>query len=229
MNPDLARAIELERTDREIARLRQEVAALPARVAAIEQKLAASKAHLEAARAAIKNGEAQRRKHEADIQGQQQKISKYRDQSLEVKTNEQYRALLHEIQFAERAIREAEDRILELMVGAEEQDKLARAAEAELKAETAEIEKEKAAARAITAEDEKQLAVWNAKRDELRKGMDPGVLAHYDRVLKLRGSAVAQARDHKCMACNVMLRPQTYNDVTSNEQVIMCDSCGRIL
>jgi hypothetical protein len=26
-----------------------------------------------------------------------------------------------------------------------------------------------------------------------------------------------------------MLRPQTYNEVRTNEQLIQCDSCGRIL
>ena len=52
-------------------------------------------------------------------------------------------ALLHEIQFAEQEIRINEDRILEVMVNAEARDKDVKAAEAELKAETAEIEKEK--------------------------------------------------------------------------------------
>src|SRR5205085_7056704 len=107
MNPDLEKLIALERADREIGRLRQEIASLPGKVAVIEQKLNVSKQHLEAARNAIKNGEAQKRKLEADIQAQQQKISKYREQSLDVKTNDQYKALLHEINFAEKAIRDA--------------------------------------------------------------------------------------------------------------------------
>ena len=81
MHPDLEKLTELERADREIARLTQEVAALPARVAAIEQRLARSQAQLDAARARIKEGEAGRRKLEGEIQAQQQKISKYREQS----------------------------------------------------------------------------------------------------------------------------------------------------
>ena len=103
---------------------------------------------------------------ESTIQDRQQKISKYRDQSLEVKTNEQYKALMHEIQFAEQDIRANEDKILELMVNAEAREKAVKAAEAELKAETAEIEKEKVQARERTAEDEKQMAEWNAKREK---------------------------------------------------------------
>ena len=134
-------------------------------MAAIEEKLAGTKASLEKAKAAVKADEAARRKYETAIQDLQEKISKYRDQSLEVKTNEQYKALLHEIQFAEQEIRANEDKILELMVIAEAREKEVKAAEAELKAEMAEIEKEKIVARERTAEDEKLLTEWNAKRE----------------------------------------------------------------
>jgi uncharacterized protein len=147
MLPDVQNLIELQRVDREILRLKEEIASLPKRVTAIEAKLAGTKAVLEKAKAAIKADEASRRKYETAIQDLQQRISKYRDQSLDVKTNEQYKALLSEIQFAEQDIRINEDRILELMVNAEARDKDVKAGERELKEETAEIEKEKTEAR----------------------------------------------------------------------------------
>ncbi len=172
MLSDLQNLMELQVADKEILRLREEVAALPKRVAVIEEKLAATKAKLEKAKAAAKADEAARKKYETTIQDLQSKISKYRDQSLDVKTNEQYKALMHEIQFAEQDIRANEDKILDLMVNAETRDKDVKAAEAELKAETAEIEKEKAQARERTAEDEKQLAEWGGKRDKVRAGVD---------------------------------------------------------
>ena len=155
MLPDIDKLLELQIADKEIRRLQEEVAALPRRVAVIEQKLAGTKAQLEKARAAAKGDEANRKKFETAIKDLQGKISKYRDQSLDVKTNEQYKALQHEIQFAEQEIRMNEDRILEVMVNVEARDKEVKAAEAELKAETAEIEKEKEDARRVTAEDQK--------------------------------------------------------------------------
>lgn len=229
MLPDVQKLIELRKVDREILRLREEITSLPKRVAAIEAKLAVTKAVLERAKAAIKADEAARRKYETAVQDLQQRISKYRDQSLEVKTNEQYKALLHEIQFAEQDIRINEDRILELMVNSEAREKDLKAAERELKEETAEIEKEKTDARQRTAEDEKQLAEWNAKRDGLRSGVNPDLLRHYDRVSKHRGTGISEVRDHKCLACQVMLRPQTYNEVRAAEEIVFCDSCQRIL
>jgi hypothetical protein len=229
MNPDLEKLMELQQADREIQRLNDEVAALPRKVAAIEAKLATTKGAVEKAKNAIKADEAARRKYETQIQDLRQKISKYRDQSLEVKTNEQYKALLHEIEFAERDIRQIEDKILEGMLDADLNDKQLRAAEAELKEETAEIEKEKTETRKRTEEDQKELAEWNGKREQLRAGIAPDTLQHYDRVLKFRKTALAEARDHKCGTCQVMLRPQTYDDIRKNDRIIICDSCQRIL
>ena len=51
---------------------------------------------------------------------------------------------------------------------------------------------------------------------------------HYDRVAKFRRTGLAEVRDQKCMGCQVVLRPQTYNEVRSGVMVI-CESCQRIL
>jgi hypothetical protein len=229
MLPEIDNLLKLQDADKEIRRLQDEVAELPKRVAAIEQKLAGTKTQLEKAQAAVKADDASRRKYDTNISDLRGKISKYRDQSLDVKTNEQYKALLHEIQFAEKEIAANEDKILELMVNADTRDKEVKAAQAELKAEAAEIDREKEAARQRTAEDEKLLAEWRAKRDQLRGGVREDLLRHYERVSKFRGSGISEVRDHKCMACQVMLRPQTYNEIRSGKETIVCDSCQRIL
>jgi predicted nucleic acid-binding Zn-ribbon protein len=229
MLPDIENLLKLQVTDKEIRRLQDEIAEFPKRVAVIEQKLAGTKAQLEKAQASVKADEATRRKYDATIIELRGKISKYRDQSLDVKTNEQYKALLHEIQFAEKEIAATEDKILELMLNADARDKEVKVAQAELKAETAEIEKEKEQARLRTAEDEKLLAEWRGKRDQIRTGVNEDLLRHYERVSKFRGSGISEVRDHQCMACRVMLRPQTYNEVRSGQQTIVCDSCQRIL
>ena len=230
MHPDLSNLIALQEADREIARLNAEVQALPLRVAAIEEKLSHTRAELEKAKAALTANQKSRKQLDIEIQDQRAKISKYREQSLAVKTNEQYKALLHEIEYAESHIRAAEDKTLEAMVEADAHEAALKAAEAELKEETAEIEKEKAEARARTTEDEALLREWAAKRDGLRGQITPAVLEHYDHVLKQRKtSAITEAREHQCAECHVLLRPQTYNEVRRNDSIVTCDSCGRIL
>src|SRR6516225_2149998 len=177
MNADLEKLIELEKVDREIVRLSDEVAALPKRVAAIEAKLAGDKAAVEKAKTAIKTNDAGRRKLESEIQGFQQKIVKYREQSSSVKTNDEYRALMHEVEFAEKQISGCEDKILELMIALESEEKGLKTAESDLKEESAAVEREKAEARTRTAEDESLLVGLNSKRNELRSGVGDSALA----------------------------------------------------
>src|SRR6201993_5019727 len=220
MLPDIENLLKLQDVDKEIRRLRDEVAELPKRVAVIEQRLAGTKAQLEKAQAAVKADEAARRKFETNISDLRGKISKYRDQSLDVKTNEQYKALLHEIQFAEKEIASNEDKILELMVNADTRDKEVKAAQTELKEEMAEIESEKEQARQRTAEDKKLLAEARGKRDQFRGGIREDLLRQYERVSKFRGSGIAEVHDQKCMGCQVILRPQTYNDVLSGKDIV---------
>ena len=230
MTPDLQNLIALQQIDSHIAALRAEVAALPKHVAQIEAKLASSKAKVEAAMAAGKADEAARRKHESDIQDQQQKISKYKDQSLNVKTNDEYRALKHEIDFAEAAIARLEDKILEIMVAADVRKEALKKAEAELKTDTAENDREKEDARQRTAADEKELAELATKRNDLRSAVSEDVLRHYDRVLQLRKTALAAVYENQmCSGCSVLLRPQVFQEVMTNQQFMTCDTCKRIL
>jgi predicted nucleic acid-binding Zn-ribbon protein len=229
MNPELSKLIQLDKINQEIARLNEEVAALPRTMAQIEAKLAGAKKQVEDVTAAIKASEADKRKQESDIKDWQQKIIKFREQSSSVKTNDQYRALMHEIEYAEKEIGTCEENILVGMEAADALSKKLVAANAELKQDAGEVEKEKAHARAVTAEDEEKLAGLNGQAAELKKSVDSSMLAHYERVAAKRKGAIVEAFEQKCSACNVFMRPQRYQELLSGRELVTCDSCGRIL
>src|SRR5579864_4631272 len=151
MLPDLKLVIRLQEIDHALADLAREIAALPKHVAEIEKKLVSHERKLEADRAALVANQKERKKCDGDIQVQEQKISKLKDQMSGAKTNDQFRAFQHEIDFCAKEIRKAEDRILELMGESEPLDKNVKAAELALKSEKAEVEKEKQIARERTA------------------------------------------------------------------------------
>src|SRR5256885_3173081 len=99
MLPDLNRAIRLQEIDNRLSDLAREIAALPKHIAEIEKRLVSHERKLEADRAALAANQKERKKCETDIRVQEQKISKLKDQMLQVKTNEQYRAFQSEIEF----------------------------------------------------------------------------------------------------------------------------------
>src|SRR5215467_4047512 len=157
MHPDIHLVIQLQSQDEKIAALEKEVALLPKQVAAIEKTLDSHIRKLEADKAALSANQKDRKKLEGDIQMHQQKISKLRDQMLSAKTNEQYRAFQNEIEYIEKEIRAAEDRILELMGESETLDANVKKAEAALKQEKVHVDAETAQAKQRTAADQTQL------------------------------------------------------------------------
>src|SRR3954454_19895058 len=115
MLPDLKLVIRLQDIDNRLTELTREIATLPKHIAEIEKKLVSHERKLEVDRAALAANQKERKKCEGDIQVQEQKISKLKDQILGAKPNEQYRLFQNEIDFCQKEIRKAEDRILALM------------------------------------------------------------------------------------------------------------------
>src|SRR6266852_8606124 len=230
MLPDLKLALRLQDIDNRIAELIKEVSSLPKHIAEIEKKLESHERKLEADRAALTANQKDRKRLEGEIQIQQQKISKLKDQMLEAKTNEQYRAFQHEIDYCETEIRRAEDRMLELMGESEPLERNVKTAETALKQEKGQVEAEKQQARERTAGDQKELDQLQAERKRTASQMTPKVMANYERVRKLRrGIAVAEAVDGRCSQCQMALRLQFFQDLRRDEQVMYCESCSRIL
>src|SRR5580698_7121303 len=192
MHPDTNLVIQLQSLDQRAAALEKEVAALPKHIAVIEKTLEAHLRRLEVDKAALSANQKERKKMEGDIQMHNQKISKLREQMLGAKNNEQYKAFQHEIEFIEKEIRKAEDRVLELMGESESLDQNVKKAEIALKAEKTSVEAEKAKARERTAADQTQLDQLRGERKEAVVKLPAPVVKEYERIRKKwKGTAIA--------------------------------------
>ena len=114
MTPEISAIIKLQSLDTKAAGYEKEIAALPKHVAEIEKKLGSHIRKLEVDHAALAANQRDRKRLEDDIKVQEQKKSKLKDQMMLAKTNDQYRAFQHEIEYCDQEIRKAEDRILDL-------------------------------------------------------------------------------------------------------------------
>lgn len=230
MHPELKSVIELQQVDTTIAELSAQINALPAQVESLEAQLHDFLHTLENRKQRLAHNQKERREMEGEIRETQAKISKHRDQLYEVKTNEQYKAMLHEIAGEESNIRKIEDQILEKMMEADDLQGHIREAEAHLAGEKARIEAETSRLKSLQQVDVEERAKLLARRAELAGGLGETLLQTYDRVRSGRGGvAVAEVRNGFCTACHVALRPQLYNEVRSNESLIACESCSRVL
>ena len=231
MTVEIEQVTRLQSLDKRIADLEREIATLPKHIAQIEKTLDSHLRRLEADRAALAANQKERKQLEDDVKVETQKISKLRDQMLGAKTNEQYRAFQHEIAFCETAIRNAEDRTLDLMSASEPLDANVKKAEAALKEEKQQVEGEKTRARERTAVDQRQLDEANTERQQLVASLRKPAYSAYERIRKKwrGGSAVAEAVDGRCSACQILLRPQFFQDLRHSQEMMFCESCGRIL
>ena len=116
MDVQVEKLVRLQELDGNIRQLQAAIAALPGHIAQLEQKLQLQIRAVEQAEKAVAAEDARRRRMESDLKDQQQKIVKYREQSNSVKTNEQFRAMQHEIGFVETEMRRIEDEELSSMV-----------------------------------------------------------------------------------------------------------------
>jgi uncharacterized protein len=231
MRAQIKSLIELQNVDLRLEDLRRLVVAFPARLAEVESKLSLAKNRLAAARDAHTQSLKDRKKYELDVEQWRDKGKKYRDQSYEVKTNDAFRALQHEITNAEAEMARAEDRLLERMVSGEEFDRQIKAGELALKEAEAVAAAERAILETERAEVQSKLSAAEAERKTVVADIPESLLDEYQRISKHRHGALAEVRDEMCMKCGVRVRPHIYQILRrpDNEEIYLCESCGRIL
>jgi predicted nucleic acid-binding Zn-ribbon protein len=232
MHPDLERLIVLQGLDVEAKRLRDEMAALPKHVAALETKAKATLGQRAVVVDLIAKEEILRRRQELDVKDLQAKIAKVRKQLDQATTTVQVTAFEHEIGFAQAEVSRLEDAELESMERSEGLEAQKALADEAMASDEKVLERERTRAAETIATDKAALAEVERKRVALRPEIGENALSMYDRIAKAKGTAVAEALNQKCMACQMMLRPQKWNDLRdrgNDETMMTCESCGRLL
>ena len=230
MHADLKHLIHLQELDLAAERARRRIADMPAARAALEQRIADRAAAVEAVKQRLAANQAARREIEKDLAALQTRLSKFKNQLMEVKTNKEYQAMQKEMSVAESDISAHETRMLERM---EEGDVLTaelKTTEAELKSDRADVARELTLLDAERADVDRELQRTTEERTGVAAQVSKEALAIFDRVAYGRkGLAMAEARDGLCTVCHVRLRPQAFNEVRRNDSLIQCESCTRIL
>jgi predicted nucleic acid-binding Zn-ribbon protein len=230
VNPDIQHLIRLQQLDSEIEAARRRIAEIPGVQDALATRLGQATVAADAVKQRLAESQAERKKIEAEVAAIQIRLSKYKGQLTELKTNKEYQTMQHEIATAEQAIRSLEDRVLERMEEGENLTRELKTAEAELKTQQAAVTAERKALDTEAAALQKTADETAAARVAAAKALSADALRLFEHVSKQRkGLAVAEARDGGCTVCHVRMRPQMFNEVRRGENLIQCESCLRIL
>ncbi|MCL4522773.1 MAG: hypothetical protein M1453_14420 [Acidobacteria bacterium] len=233
MHPHVKHLVELQAVDIRLNDVRARLAAFPKLLAEVNGRVDAARVHLAQAKDALTKSLKDRKTFEMDVDQWKEKVRKYRDQTGSVKTNEAYKALLHEIELAEKEIAAAEDRLLERMVAGEEfvrQVKAEEKALAEIEA-AAKVDQQTISAQYAAAE--KERVALEAERKQAVVDVPADLLDMYQKLATRHGGvALAEVKeDESCSMCRVRVRPHTYQLLRDpkNEQIFHCETCTRIL
>jgi uncharacterized protein len=232
MHPDLEKLVVLQGHDIEAKRLRDELTALPKQVAVLEATAKATQGQRAVIVDLIAKEEALRRRQESDVKDQQAKIDRVRKHMDLATTTTQVTAFEHEIAFAQAEIGRLEDAELESMERSEGFESQKVLADEAVTNAAATLERDRVRAADTMAQDKILLAAVEQNRKAVRADIGESALSNYDRIAKAKGTAVAEALNQKCMACQMMVRPQRWNDLRdrgNDETMMTCESCGRLL
>jgi hypothetical protein len=232
MLPVVKHLLDLQSMDLRLAAIRTRLESYPKKLAQVEAALTAARGEVEKSKAAQTTALKDRKRYELDVEQWKEKARKYRDQMYEVKTNDAYKALQHEVQMAEAEMAKAEDRLLEQMVASEEYDRRIKTADKTLAEVTETARAERAMLEAEKAGAEKDFAALNAERQKLVAEVPEDLLDHYHRIArKHNGVALAEIRDETCTQCGVRVRPHVFQELRQggNTELFHCETCTRIL
>jgi uncharacterized protein len=232
VHPAIPLLLQLQKTDQEIAVFRAELDAAPKRIRELDSKLAGARTALAAAKDCLAQTVAGRKKTEFEVSEWRERVKKFKSQTSAVKTNEAYKALLHEIANGEGEIAKLEDAELEHMMAAEEAEKKVKAAEAVLRDAEQSVAADRKTIENHARESNRKMLADIPAREKLAAEISEEIVILYTRAAKRHhGVALAEAVNEQCRGCGMRLLPHLYQQVYQQQDhdIHTCENCGRIL
>ncbi len=173
----------------------------------------------------------EQRECEGDIDQKLEDIKRKDGQLLAVRKNDEYQALLHEMDMLKKQIAIKEERILTLMIETDEakarfeEDKKRIAHEQKkIEEECGKIDQELRAA----IQDRE---IIEQERGPVSEDVPKDIMARYRRIRKSkkRGAAAVPLHGEACSGCHMLVTAQVYNEILAGDKFHACSQCGRLL
>lgn len=220
----------LQDRDQKIRRVKGELAHIEPERMTLKEKATNTQAGMERAKLKAKEIESSRKSLELEVQGKKELITKYANQQLQTRKNEEYRALAQEIEGCKAAIFKIEDDEINLMEqGEAAQKEIVRATQAA--SEAKKLVDDQLAQLATREQNlNKELAELNSNRETLAEAVESGARAKYERLMKSKGEhVVVGVQRGVCGGCHMKLQPQLLVLCQADKELVSCSNCGRIL
>ena len=231
VDPQIEKLLIVQHRDSELLKIQQDLARLPTEQKAVEAAIEKEQASIEATRQSLLEKELKRKEMDTELKSKESALIRFRTQQSEVKKNEEYQALTHEIERTEAEISQLEEREIELMLEIDSLKEQFKAEEVEIKGR---IEAQRKEIDLLTERQtvlQASLSDAEAKVSEAREGVETLYLEQYDRVRKTvkRPPYVAEVKAHKCNGCHLRVSNDVARAVLNAGEPHFCDQCARMV
>ncbi len=229
MDKELEILIKLQAIDKLILERKRDQKEIPNQLSNLERELKKAEEELERTKKEKKDLLLKRREKEKLLDDLAEKIADRKARLFKVKTNEEYAALLREIETFKKEISDTEDEIIILLDRDEQMDDLIKEAEEKVKKLKKLLDQKKKECEQLIGKIDEELERAKKEREELWAQLSMRTQRLYEKLRSTKGSAVARAANQTCQGCFTELPPQIFLEVKKGERLIQCPFCGRIL
>lgn len=230
MSEEVDRLWALQDLDEQAVGVREILARFPEQRRELEQRIVEARRRLEQAKARVVESQKQRRELEREAGSLGDQERRFQQQLPAIKKNEEYTALLHEIEGVRGKRSELETRVLERMEEEEREQGERPALEQALKSAETEAAARAKVFDAQETSEQGKLGVLEARRDAHVRELAPATRARYERVHALRdGRAVVGIIKSACGGCYRTLPPAVLQEARRRDRMMSCEGCGRII
>ena len=220
----------LQQKDDQLKEIENTIKEIPLRIKELEDERDSRSDMIEKTKKKLNHNSEERKKLERDIAAIKDKIAKYKEQMKKVTTNKEYQGFSNEIKFEENIITTVEEKIIEKMVESDEIMGMIREAESEFKKIAETYNQQIKDMHSNLDYHKNKLAEETKNKMELRTRVDAKLLKAYDNLyVKKAGKVVSYVQTDFCGVCNIKIRPQVLSEMIISNDVLICESCGRIL
>ncbi len=231
INPQLEKLLIVQEKDLNLQKYLHEVSRIPLERSKIQNMINMEEEAIQFARRDLNDREIERKNIDAKVLSREAEVSKFKNQQLEVKKNDEYRALALQIEQAQSDIGVLEEEEISLMYTIDEAFK--------------EYNLEKVRIESRISEQKLQMQLLESRLVELkalveiaendyansRKEVELNFLEDYDRVRNQvkRTPYIVPIDGHICGGCHLRVSNDVLSQCNSEQVIVICDQCSRVV
>jgi len=229
---DIQELLELQKVDLELDRIRKRRLEIPREIEELRKNLEEEEERFQQFLGDMRKLQMKLDKRNTDLDAAQEILNKFLKQLYELKSNEEYQKMQHQIELQKELITTKEDEILDLMEKVEEmkirrplEEKNLRRARDETQRKIKSLEDE------LHSLDDRVIILQDKRTVKLKR-VPKGLVSKYERLRKARGGAViVPVKNATCGGCHVELPIQLVHklQMRGENDFFFCENCGRLL